>query len=80
LCRCVKARGIPTREEINIGRALFDQINIMSKPDIISADNEIINAIFKRGVMYPEFTDIQPYRTSPDEINKNAIVERMIKL
>jgi hypothetical protein len=29
--------------------------------------------------MYREFTDIQPYRTSPNEINKNAIVERMIE-
>jgi hypothetical protein len=59
--------------------ALVLLLKIMRKPDIISGANEIINAIFEKGVTYQEFSDIQPYMTSPDEINKNAIVEWMIK-
>jgi hypothetical protein len=35
--------------------------------------------MYEKGIIYIEFADIEPYRTNPDEINKNAIVERMIK-
>jgi hypothetical protein len=51
----------------------------MGKPNIISADNEIIDALYKDGKLYIEFEGIKLYRTSPHELNKNAIVERMIK-
>jgi hypothetical protein len=51
----------------------------MGRSNIISADNEIINSLFQDGVLYVEFNGIQLYRTSPHELNKNAIVERMIK-
>jgi hypothetical protein len=51
----------------------------MGRPNIISADNEIIDALYKDRTLYIEFDGIQLYRTSPHELNKNAIVERMIK-
>jgi hypothetical protein len=51
----------------------------MGKPQIISADNEIINALYENGVLYQEFEGITLFRTSAHELNKNAIVERMIK-
>jgi hypothetical protein len=51
----------------------------MGKPKIISADNEIINALYENGVLYQEFEGITLFRTSTHELNKNAIVERMIR-
>jgi hypothetical protein len=51
----------------------------MGKPQIISADNEIINAFYERGQMYKEFEGITLFRTNAHELNKNAIVERMIR-
>jgi hypothetical protein len=51
----------------------------MGRPNIISADNEIIDALYKDGTLYIEFDGIKFYGTSPHELNKNAIVERMIK-
>jgi precorrin-4 methylase len=51
----------------------------MGKPKIISADNEIINALYENGVLYQEFEGITLFRTSAHELNKNAIVERMIR-
>jgi precorrin-4 methylase len=50
----------------------------MGKPKIISADNEIINALYENGVLYQEFEGITLFRTSAHELNKNAIVEHMI--
>jgi hypothetical protein len=50
-------------------------ISIIGKPNIISADNEIIDALFENGILYVEFAEVELYRTSPDEINKDAIVE-----
>jgi hypothetical protein len=47
----------------------------MGKPQIISADNEIINALKS----YSSLTDVKLYNTTPHELNKNAIVERMIR-
>jgi hypothetical protein len=51
----------------------------MGKPNIISSDNEIIDSLYQGGVLYIEFNGIQLYRTSLHEVNKNTIVERMIK-
>jgi hypothetical protein len=51
----------------------------MGKPQIISADNEIIDALYENGVLYQEFEGIKLYRTSAHELNKNAVVERMIR-
>jgi predicted DNA-binding antitoxin AbrB/MazE fold protein len=51
----------------------------MGKPKIISADNEIINALYENGVFYKEFEGITLFRTSAHEFNKNAVVERMIR-
>jgi hypothetical protein len=77
--RYVKARSIPNRARESIAIAIFHLITIMGKPNIISADNEIIDALYKDGKLYIEFDGIQLYRTSPHELKKNAIVERMIK-
>jgi hypothetical protein len=77
--RYVKARSIPNRQRQKIAMGIFQLITIMGRPNIISADNEIINSLFQDGVLYVEFNGIQLYRTSPHELNKNAIVERMIK-
>jgi hypothetical protein len=51
----------------------------MGKPNTISADNEIIDSLYLNKQLYVEFDGIQLYRTSPHELNKNAIVERMIR-
>jgi hypothetical protein len=51
----------------------------MGKPDIISADNEIIDSLYDKDQVYIEFDGIKLSRTSPHELNKNAIVERMIR-
>jgi hypothetical protein len=39
----------------------------------------ILYIYIRPGVWDPFFIGIKIYRTSPDEINKNAIVERMIR-
>jgi hypothetical protein len=77
--RYVKARSIPNRARESIAIVIFHLITIMGKPNIISADNEIIDAVYKDGTLYIVFDGIQLYRTSPHELNKNAIVEQMIK-
>jgi hypothetical protein len=77
--RYVKARSIPNKSRDLIAKALYELIIIMGKPNIISADNEIIDALYKDGKLYIEFDGTQLYRTSPHELNKNAVVERMIK-
>jgi hypothetical protein len=54
------------------------------KPDIISGDWQIIHAMTKyskKGYsMQPEFVGIEIYQTTPLELNKNAIVERFIRI
>jgi hypothetical protein len=77
--RYVKARSLPTRGRKIIAKYLYKLISIMGNPNIISTDNEIIDALFENGIIYLEFIAIELYRTSPEEINKNSIVERMIK-
>jgi hypothetical protein len=77
--RYVKARSIPNREKEEIAKSIYYLITIMGKPNIISADNEIIDALYKDGILYIEIDGIKLYRTSPHELNKNAIVESMIK-
>jgi hypothetical protein len=72
--RYVKARSIPNRARESIAISLYHLITIMGRPNIISAANEIIDALYKDGMLYIEFDGIQLYRTSPHEINKNAIV------
>jgi hypothetical protein len=62
-----------------IAGTLFNLLLIMGKPQIISADNEIIDSLYERGQLYREFDGIKFYRTSPHELNKNAILERMIR-
>jgi hypothetical protein len=47
----------------------------MGKPEIVSGDNQIIDAIKN----HIAFKDIHTYATAPKEVNKNAIVERMIR-
>jgi hypothetical protein len=77
--RYVKARSIPNRERDAIAITIYHLITIMGRPNIISGDNEIIDALYKDGKLYIEFDGIKLYRTSPHELNKNAIVERIIK-
>jgi hypothetical protein len=78
--RYVSAVSIPTRQHVYIREALKSIISDMGKPDWLSGDNEIMDSIYVRpGVWDPFFIGIKVYRTSPDEINKNAIVERMIR-
>jgi hypothetical protein len=77
--RYVKARSIPNKQRESIAIAIFHLITIMGRPNIISADNEIIDVLYKDGKLYIEFDGIKLYRTSPHELNKNAIVERMTK-
>jgi hypothetical protein len=54
------------------------------KSDIISGDYQIIHAMtkYRQNKPYeilPEFQGITMYQTTPEEINKNAIVERFIR-
>jgi hypothetical protein len=77
--RYVLALSMSSETKDNIAKTLYYIITIMGKPQIISGDNQIINALYKQGQLYVEFEGIKFYRTSPYELNKNAIVERMIK-
>jgi hypothetical protein len=77
--RFAMAVSIPTRQQKNIRTTLIQIVKELGKPDWISADNEIIDSLFVNHVLDPFFVNIKLYRTSPDEINKNAIVERMIR-
>jgi hypothetical protein len=77
--RYVKCRSIPNKQRPVIAGAIYELIVIMGKPNTISADNEIIDSLYLNNQLYVEFDGIQLYRTSPHELNKNAIVERMIR-
>jgi hypothetical protein len=77
--RYVKCRSIPNKQRPIIAGAIYELIIIMGKPNIISADNEITDSLYLNGQLYVEFDGITIYPTSPHELNKNAIVERMIR-
>jgi len=65
--------GLPNRQYKTIRNGLRTIFEEMGKPYIVSADGEIINA------MGNQFNDILKYQTSPEQKNKNAIVERWIE-
>jgi hypothetical protein len=73
--RFVKAKSMDRKLGETIARTVDDIVSEMGKPQIISADNEIINALRS----YSSLTGVQLYNTTPHELNKNAIVERMIR-
>jgi hypothetical protein len=77
--RYVKARSTGYKYKHLIASTMYSILTIMGKPQIISGDNEIINAFYDQGQLCVEFDGIKFYRTSPPELNKNTIVERMIK-
>jgi hypothetical protein len=75
----VKAKSFNNKDKGNIARALEYLIGIMGKPDIISADAEVIGAMYVGQYLDWMFAGITPYRTIPQELNENAIVEQMIR-
>jgi len=81
--RYVKAVGLYTFEKNQILHGMLYIIRLMGRPEIISGDNQIINALYQnvggQKVLDPRLSDIRTYATSPKEVNKNAIVERMIR-
>jgi hypothetical protein len=77
--RYATAMSMESETNFNIAKTMYYILVMIGKPQIISGDNQIINALYKQGQLYVEFEGIKFYRTSPNELNKNAIVERMIK-
>jgi hypothetical protein len=81
--RYVKAVGLYTFEKKQIVEGMLYIIHLMGRPEIISGDNQVINALYLKigdlNVLDPRFVGIRTYATSPKEANKNAIVERMIR-
>jgi hypothetical protein len=77
--RYVKARSMDYKYGQLITLTMSSIISDMGKPQIISADNEIINSLKLHKHLYPNLNGIQLYNTTPHELNKNAIVERMIR-
>jgi hypothetical protein len=77
--RYATAMSMESESSFNIAKTMYYILVMIGKPQIISADNQIINGFYRQGQLYVEFTGIKLYRTSPNELNKNAIVERMIK-
>jgi hypothetical protein len=73
--RYVKAKSMDRKYGETIAQTVDSIVLEMGKPQIISADNEIINALKS----YSSLTGVQLYDTTPHELNKNAIVERMIR-
>jgi hypothetical protein len=73
--RYVKAVGMKSFKKENIVTALEYIFKRLGKPEIVSGDNQIIDAIKN----HIAFKDIHTYATAPKEVNKNAIVERMIR-
>jgi hypothetical protein len=62
-----------------IALTLDSILSKMGKPQIISADNEIINPLKTYKGYLNNLDGVQLYNTTPHELNKNAIVERMIR-
>jgi hypothetical protein len=77
--RYVKARSMDYKYGQLITLTMSSIISDMGKPQIISADNEIINALKAHKHLYPNLDGVRLYDTTPHELNKNAIVERMIR-
>jgi hypothetical protein len=73
--RYVKAKSLDRKLAETIARTVDSILSEMGKPQIISADNEIINALKS----YSNLKGVKLYDTTPHELNKNAIVERMIR-
>jgi hypothetical protein len=55
--RYVKSRSMGYKYKTTIARTLFNLLRIMGMPQIISADNEIINALYENGVLYKDFRE-----------------------
>jgi transposase InsO family protein len=77
--RYVKARSMDRKFGETIATTLDSILSIMGKPQIISADNEIINPLKTYKSYLRNIDGVRLYDTSPHELNKNAIVERMIR-
>jgi hypothetical protein len=73
--RYANAKSMDRKLGETIARTVEAIVSDMGKPQIISADNEIINALKS----YSNLNDVRLYDTTPHELNKNAIVERMIR-
>jgi hypothetical protein len=50
--RYVKSRSMGHKYKSSIARTLYNLLRIMGKPNIISADNEIIDALYENNVLY----------------------------
>jgi hypothetical protein len=77
--RYVKAQSMDRKFGETIARTVDSILSKMGKPQIISADNEIINPLKSYKSQLNNLDGVQLYDTSPHELNKNAIVERMIR-
>jgi hypothetical protein len=81
--RYVKAVGLYSFDKKQISDGMYYIIHQMGRPQIISGDNQVINALYQKvggqNVIDPRFEGIRTYATAPRETNKNAIVERMIR-
>jgi hypothetical protein len=84
--RYVKAVGLKSFDKNQILEGVIHIARLMGGyPDIISGDNQIINALYQNiggGIrtLDPRLPpSLRTYATSPKEVNKNAIVERMIR-
>lgn len=71
--RFAQARPLTNRGSSNILESLEDIFKVMGIPKNINCDNEFNNEVFNK---YFERHGINTYFSQPNEINKNAIVER----
>jgi hypothetical protein len=77
--RYVKARSMDYKYAELITSTMNSILSVMGKPQTISADNEITNALKSHKHLYRNLDGVRLYDTTPHELNKNAIVERMIR-
>jgi hypothetical protein len=74
--------SLPRKKKQDIRNGLKQIFSEIGKPDILSGDAEVVNSVYenvKEHKLYPEFRDLTTHKTTPEETNKNAIVERMMR-
>ena len=74
--RYAEARALTNHTLPNVIKNLEDIFKAMGKPNSINCDNEFNKTSFNT---WAESNDIEMYFSQPDEINKNAIIERFNK-
>lgn len=68
------------KQDIRAGlKQIFNEIGT---PEILSGDAEVVNSVYedyKKQILYPEFKDLKTYKSTPEQSNKNPIIERMMR-